>query len=91
MDSKTKTDPFELLNPKKVKIKEYLVFKASDEEESNYIIKEVTDSKSHNLIILQYLQKLIKSSPDINSEEVFYYLKQQRNIMKRYLKEVNKD
>ena len=91
MDSKTKTDPFELLNPKKVKIKEYLVFKASDEEESNYIIKEVTDSKSHNLTILQYLQKLIKSSPNINSEEVFLYLKQQRNIMKRYLKEVNKD
>ena len=91
MDSQTKTDPFELVNPKKVKIKEYLVFKASDEEESNYIIKEVTDSKSHNLTILQYLQKLIKSSPNINSEEVFLYLKQQRNIMKRYLKEVNKD
>jgi len=89
MDSATKQDPFDLFNPKKLKIKDFLVFKESNNEETNYIIKEVGDSKAQNLIILQYLQNLIKSCPDMNSEEVTNYLKQQRIFMKRYLKGVN--
>jgi hypothetical protein len=89
MDSKSEEDPFDLFNPRKLKIKDFLVFKESDDEKINYIIKEIGNSKDQNFIILQYIQNLIKSSPDMNSEEMVNYLKQQRIFMKRYLKGVN--
>ena len=90
MDSRTEEDPFDLFNPKKIKIKDFLVFRESNEEENTYIIKEVKDSKEQNLKILQYIQSIIKSFPDLKSKEILNYLKQQRIFIKRYLKDVNK-
>ena len=89
MDSKSKEDPFDLFNPKKFKFRDFLIFKESADEETKYIIKETTNSKAQNLLILHYLQNLIKSSPDINSKKVLNYLKQQRIFIKRYLKRIN--
>jgi hypothetical protein len=91
MDSKTEEDPFDLFSPNKIKIKDFLVFKESEDDENNYLIKEVKDSREQNLNILQYIQKIIKSYPDMNSEEVLNYLKQQRIFIKRYLKDINKN
>lgn len=90
MDSRTEEDPFDLFSPKKIKIKDFLVFKESNDEENIYVIKEVKDSKEQNLKILQYIQNVIKSFPDMKSKEVLNYLKQQRIFIKRYLKDVNK-
>ena len=91
MDSKTNDDPFDLNFKKKVRIKDFLVFKESSDDQDNYVIKKFEKTKEQNLEILQFIQKTINSNPDMNSSQVKDYLKRQRYFMKLYLKEVNKE
>jgi len=90
MDSKTENDPFAIHDKKKVKITEFLVYLESEGGQDNYVIKQFDKSKEQNLEALKFIQNLIKSSPDLNSEQVKGYLKRQRFFMKLYLREVNK-
>ena len=91
MDSKTEKDPFDLNFKKKVRIKDFLVFKESNDDQDNYKIVKFEKTKEQNLKVLQFIQRMIKSNPDMNSNQVKDYLKRQRYFMKLYLKEVNKD
>ena len=91
MDSKTNDDPFDLNFKKKVRIKDFLVFKESSDDQDSYLIKRFEKTKEQNLEVLQFIQKMIKSNPDMNSSQVKDYLKRQRYFMKLYLKEVNKE
>ncbi len=91
MDSKTEKDPFAILDRKRVKITEFLVFFESEDGQDNYIIKQFDKTKEQNLEALNFLQNLIKGDPDMNSERIKGYLKRQRFFMKLYLKEVNKN
>ena len=91
MDSKTKEDPFDLNFKKRVRIKDFLVFKESNDDQDSYKIVEFEKTKEQNLKVLQIIQKAIKNNPDLNSNQVKDYLKRQRYFMKLYLHEVNKD
>ena len=91
MDSKTEKDPFDLNFKKKVRIKDFLVFKEASDDQDCYNIKRFEKTKEQNLEVLQSIQRMIKSSPDMNSSQVKDYLKRQRYFMKLYLKEVNKE
>jgi len=91
MDSKTENDPFDLNFKKKVRMKDFLVFKESSDDQDNYKIVEFENTKEQNLEVLQFIQRTIKSYPDMNSSQVKDYLKRQRYFIKLYLKEVNKD
>ena len=91
MDSKTENDPFAIHDKKKVKITEFLVYLQSDDGQDNYIIKQFDKTKEQNLEALNFIQNLINSDLDMNSERIKGYLKRQRFFMKLYLKEVNKD
>jgi len=91
MDSKTEKDPFDLNFKKKVRIKDFLVFKESSDDQDRYTIKRFEKTKEQNLEVLQFIQKMIKSSPNMNSSQVKDYLKRQRYFIKLYLKEVNKE
>jgi len=91
MDSKTENDPFAIHDRKKVKITEFLVYMESEDGQDNYIIKQFDKTKEQNLEALKFLQNLINSDPDMNSERIKGYLKRQRFFMKLYLKEVNKN
>ena len=91
MDSKTETDPFAIHDKSKVKITEFLVYLETEDGQDNYVIKQFDKTKEQNLEALNFLQNLIKSDPDMNSERIKGYLKRQRFFMKLYLKEVNKD
>jgi len=89
--NKTENDPFDLNFKKKVRMKDFLVFKESSDEQDNYKIIEFENSKEQNLEVLQFIQRMIKTYPDMNSSEVIDYLKRQRYFIKLYLKEVNKE
>ena len=91
MDSKTENDPFAIHDKKKVRITEFLVYLKSEDGQDNYVIKQFDKTKEQNLEALNFLQNLINSDPDLNSEQIKGYLKRQRFFMKLYLKEVNKD
>lgn len=91
MDSKTENDPFAIHDKKKVRITEFLVYLESEDGQDNYIIKQFDKTKEQNLEALKFLQNLINSDPDMNSERIKGYLKRQRFFMKLYLKEVNKN
>jgi hypothetical protein len=92
MDSKTEKDPFDLNFKKKVRIKDFLVFKESnDDDQDRYTIKLFEKTKEQNLEVLQFIQRMIKSYPDMNSDQIKDYLKRQRYFIKLYLKEVNKE
>ena len=91
MDSKTKNDPFDLNFKKRVRIKDFLVFKEANDEQDSYKIVRFENSKEQNLEVLQFIQRMIKSSPDMNSSQVKDYLKRQRYFIKLYLKQVNKE
>jgi len=91
MDSKTKDDPFDLNFKKKVRMKDFLVFKESSDDQDSYLIKRFEKTKEQNLEVLQFIQRMIKSNPDLNSSQVKDYLKRQRYFIKLYLKEVNKE
>lgn len=91
MDSKTENNPFDLNFKKKVRMKDFLVFKESNDDQDNYKIVEFEKTKEQNLNVLQFIQRTIKSNPDMNSTQVKDYLKRQRYFIKLYLKEVNKD
>jgi len=91
MDSKTEKDPFDLNFKKKVRIKDFLVFKEASDDQDSYVIKQFEKTKEQNLEVLQFIQKTINSNPDMNSSQVKDYLKRQRYFMKLYLKEVNKE
>ena len=91
MDSKTENDPFDLNFKKKVRMKDFLVFKESNDDQDKYKIVEFEKTKEQNLEVLQFIQRTIKSDPDMNSIQVKDYLKLQRYFIKLYLKEVNKD
>ena len=91
MNSKTENDPFDLNFKKKVRIKDFLVFKESSDEQDNYKIIELENTKEQNLEVLQFIQRMIKSYSDMNSSQLKDYLKRQRYFIKLYLKEVNKD
>ena len=91
MDSKTENDPFAIHDKTKVKITEFLVYLQSDDGQDNYIIKQFDKTKEQNLEALNFIQNLINSDLDMNSERIKGYLKRQRFFMKLYLKEVNKD
>ena len=91
MDSKTEKDPFDLNFKKKVRMKDFLVFKESNDDQDNYVIKRFEKTKEQNLEVLQFIQRTIKSNPDMNSSQVKDYLKRQRYFIKLYFKEVNKD
>jgi len=89
--NKTENDPFDLNFKKKVRMKDFLIFKESSDEQDNYKIIEFENSKEQNLEVLQFIQRMIKTYPDMNSSEVIDYLKRQRYFIKLYLKEVNKE
>ena len=72
-------------------MKDFLVFKESSDDQDNYKIIEFENTKEQNFEVLQFIQKMIKSNPDMNSSQVKDYLKRQRYFMKLYLKDVNKD
>ena len=91
MNSKTENDPFDLNFKKKVRIKEFLVFKESSDEQDNYRIIEFENTKEQNFEALQFIQRMIKSYPDMNSNQMKDYLKRQRYFIKLYLKGVNKE
>ncbi len=91
MDSKTEKDPFAILDKKRVRITEFLVYLESEGGQDNYVIKQFNNTKEQNLEALKFIQNLIKSHPDMNSDRVKGYLKRQRFFIKLYLKEVNKD
>ena len=91
MDSKTENDPFAIHDKKKVRITEFLVYLESDDGQENYVIKQFDKTKEQNLEALKFIQKLINSDPEMNSERIKGYLKRQRFFMKLYLKEVNKN
>ena len=91
MDSKEEQDPFEIHDRKKIRIKEFLVFKELDDDQDNYIIKEFEKTKEQTLEALEFIQKLIKSDPDMKSDRIKGYLKRQRFFIKLYLKEMNKN
>ncbi len=91
MGSNTENDPFAIHDKKKVRITEFLVYLESEDGQDNYVIKQFDKTKEQNLEALTFIQNLIKSEPDINSERIKGYLKRQRFFMKLYLKEVNKD
>jgi len=89
--NKTENDPFDLNFKKKVRMKDFLVFKESSDDQDSYKIIEFENTKEQNFEVLQFIQKMIKSNPDMNSSQVKDYLKRQRYFIKLYLKEVNKD
>ena len=89
--NKTENDPFDLNFKKKDRMKDFLVFKESSDEQDNYKIIEFENSKEQNLEVLQFIQRMIKTYSDMNSSEVKDYLKRQRYFIKLYLKEVNKE
>jgi len=91
MNSKTENDPFDLNFKKKVRIKDFLVIKESRDDQDNYKIIEFENTKEQNLEVLQFIQRMIESYPDMSSSQVKDYLKRQRYFIKLYLKEVNKD
>jgi len=91
MDSKTENDPFAIHDKKKVRITEFLVYLESDDGQENYVIKQFDKTKEQNLEALKFIQKLINSDPEMNSERIKGYLKRQRFFMKLYLKEINKN
>ena len=91
MDSKTENDTFAIHDKSKVKITEFLVYLETEDGQDNYVIKHFDKTKEQNLEALNFLQNLIKSDPEMNSERIKGYLKRQRFFMKLYLKEVNKD
>jgi len=91
MDSKIEKDPFDLNFKKKVRMKDFLVFKESNDDQDNYKIVEFEKTKEQNLEVLQFIQRMIKSNPDMNSSQVKDYLNRQRYFIKLYLKEVNKN
>ncbi|NVM43831.1 MAG: hypothetical protein HWN79_02850 [Candidatus Lokiarchaeota archaeon] len=91
MDSKEKQDPFEIIDRKKIRIKEFLVFKELDDDQDNYIIKEFEKTKEQTLEALEFIQKIIKNQPDLKSDRIKGYLRRQRYFMKLFLEEVNKD
>lgn len=91
MDSKKEEDPFDIHDKKKVRIKEFLVFKELDDERDNYTIKPFEKTKEQTLEALEFIQKIIKNYPDMNSERIKGYLRRQRYFMKLFLKEVNRE
>ena len=91
MDSKDEVDPFDLHNRKKIRIKDFLVFKELDDDRDSYIIKEFEKTKEQTLEALEFIQKIIKSQPDLKSERIKGYLQRQRYFMKLFLEEVNKE
>lgn len=91
MDSKTEKDPFALHDKKKVRITEFLVYLESEDGQDHYIIKQFDKTKEQNLEALKFIQNLINSDLDMNSERIKGYLKRQRFFMKLYMKEVNKN
>jgi len=91
MDSKTENDPFDLNFKKKVRMKDFLVFKESNDDQDNYKIIEFEKTKEQNLEVLQFIQRMIKSNLEMNSSQIKDYLKLQRYFIKLYLKEVNKE
>lgn len=91
MDSKEKQDPFEIIDRRKIRIKEFLVFKELDDDQDNYIIKEFEKTKEQTLEALEFIQKIIKNQPDLKSDRIKGYLRRQRYFMKLFLEEVNKE
>lgn len=91
MDSKKEEDPFDIHDKKKVRIKEFLVFKELDDDQDNYTIKPFEKTKEQTLEALEFIQKIIKNYPDMNSERIKGYLRRQRYFMKLFLKEVNRE
>jgi hypothetical protein len=91
MDSKEDQDPFEIHDKRKIRIKEYLVFKELDNDRDNYIIKEFEKTKKQTLEALEFIQKIIKNYPDLKSDRIKGYLRRQRYFMKLFLEEVNKE
>ena len=91
MYSKEEHDPFEIHDRRKIKIKEFLVYKELDEDQDNYIIKEFEKTKKQTLEALEFIQKIIKNYPDLKSDQIKGYLRRQRYFMKLFLEEVNKE
>ena len=91
MDSKKEEDPFDIHDRRKIRIKEFLVFKELDDDQDNYIIKHFEKTKEQTLEALEFIQKIIKNHPDMNSERIKGYLTRQRFFMKLFLKEVNRE
>jgi len=76
MDSKIENDLFDLNFKKKVRMKDFLVFKEeSNDDQDKYIIIEFEKTKEQNLKVLQFIQRMIKSNLDMNSSQVKDYLK----------------
>jgi hypothetical protein len=90
MDSKKEEDPFDIHDRKKIRIKDFLVFKELNDDQDNYIIKEFEKTKEQTLEALEFIQKLIKNYPDMKSDRIKGYLRRQRYFMKLFLEEVNK-
>jgi hypothetical protein len=73
---------------RKLKILEFLVYKSSDKESENYIIKQFEKERENNLETLGFISDILRRGSNLSSQQRIDYCNSQRHFIKLYLKEL---
>ena len=82
-------DPLFIPRRKPIKIREYLVLTKEEKGKVNYIIKSLDSSKKDALSALEFLKNEISSFNDLSPIQKIEFCKNQRKLIKLYLKFLN--
>ena len=82
-------DPLFTPKRKPIKIREYLVLTKEEEGTVNYIIRSLDSSKEDALSALEFLKTEISSFNDLSPIQKLEFCKNQRKLIKLYLKLLN--
>ncbi len=73
---------------RELQILEFLVYKTSDKDQNNYIIKQFEKEKDQSFETLKFINDILRSGANLTAQQRIDYCNSQRHFIKLYLKEL---
>jgi hypothetical protein len=73
---------------RQLKILEFLVYKSSDKESENYIIKQFEKEQEESFETLSFINDILRKESNLTPQQRIDYCNSQRQFIKLYLKKL---
>jgi hypothetical protein len=73
---------------RELKILEFLVYRITDKEKNNYVIKQFEKGKDESFETLKFINDILRRGTNLTPQQRINYCNSQRHFIKLYLKEL---
>jgi len=73
---------------RELKILEFLVYRSTDKDNNNYVIKQFEKGKDESFETLSFINEILRRGANLTPQQRIDYCNSQRHFIKLYLKEL---